>query len=30
MLIQQEERVSEKALSIAREHGFSKEKVYQI
>ncbi|CAG8816428.1 887_t:CDS:1, partial [Racocetra persica] len=30
LLIQQEGRVSEKALSIAREHSFSKEKVYQI
>ncbi|KLL02697.1 MAG: hypothetical protein MRERV_76c004 [Mycoplasmataceae bacterium RV_VA103A] len=30
MLIQQEGKVSEKSLSIAREHSFSKERVYQI
>jgi len=30
MLIQQERKVSEKSLSIAREHSFPKEKVYQI
>ena len=30
LLIQQEGEVSKKALSLAREHSFPKEKVYQI
>jgi len=29
-MIQRERRISEKALSLAREHSFPKEKVYQI